>query len=60
MLIIAIDVEEDIREELGSLVFYRYLEKSIPQSAEAVFQLIHKYVFFLPEFIWLKGKMLEY
>lgn len=53
------ELEEDIRDGISSLIFYRYQQNSIPQIKDELLNLIHEHFYFQPDYIWLKGKLIE-
>jgi hypothetical protein len=50
---------EYFQDFMENLIFYRYCEKNTPSSIEEAVKLINEYSFWMPEYIWLKGKLYD-
>lgn len=50
---------EYFQDFMGNLIFYRYCEKNTPTSIEDAVKLINEYSFWMPDYVWLKGKLYD-
>ena len=47
---------EYFQDFMNNLIFYKYVEKNTPKSIEDTLKLINEYSFWMPRYVWFKGK----
>lgn len=50
---------EYFQEFMNNLIFYRYVEKNTPKSIEDTLKFINEYSFWMPTYVWIKGKIYD-
>ena len=50
---------EYFQDFMNNLIFYRYVEKNTPKSIEDTLKLINEYSFWMPTYVWFKGKLYD-